>query len=170
MEDFKKAGIHTQYILTSESEETGQAFITVDEAGQNTILVYGGANMTLSATDVEMSVDAFIGADFVVAQLEVPFEAIEQAFKIARKQNITTVLNPAPAIELPKSLLELTDIIIPNETEAELLTGISINNESDMKETATYFLDLGISAVLITLGGARHVLCISRTIQNDSCV
>ena len=87
-----KAGIHTQYILTSESEETGQAFITVDEAGQNTILVYGGANMTLSATDVEMSVDAFIGADFVVAQLEVPFEAIEQAFKIARKQNITTVL------------------------------------------------------------------------------
>ena len=59
--------------------------------------------MTLSATDVEMSVDAFIGADFVVAQLEVPFEAIEQAFKIARKQNITTV-NPAPAIELPKSL------------------------------------------------------------------
>ncbi|MBW7479956.1 ribose 5-phosphate isomerase A, partial [Streptococcus pneumoniae] len=94
LEDFKKAGIHTQYILTSESEETGQAFITVDEAGQNTILVYGGANMTLSATDVEMSVDAFIGADFVVAQLEVPFEAIEQAFKIARKQNITTVLNP----------------------------------------------------------------------------
>ncbi|MDU5139368.1 ribokinase [Staphylococcus sp.] len=152
LEDFKKAGIHTQYILTSESEETGQAFITVDEAGQNTILVYGGANMTLSATDVEMSVDAFIGADFVVAQLEVPFEAIEQAFKIARKQNITTVLNPAPAIELPKSLLELTDIIIPNETEAELLTGISINNESDMKETATYFLELGISAVLITLG------------------
>lgn len=147
-----KAGIHTQYILTSESEETGQAFITVDEAGQNTILVYGGANMTLSATDVEMSAEAFIGADFVVAQLEVPFEAIEQAFKIARKQNITTVLNPAPAIELPKSLLELTDIIIPNETEAELLTGISINNESDMKETATYFLDLGISAVLITLG------------------
>ena len=59
--------------------------------------------MTLSATDVEMSADAFIGADFVVA-LEVPFEAIEQAFKIARKQNITTVLNPAPAIELPKSL------------------------------------------------------------------
>ena len=130
LEDFKKAGIHTQYILTSENEETGQAFITVDEAGQNIILVYGGANMTLSATDVEMSAEAFIGADFVVAQLEVPFEAIE----------------------LPKSLLELTDIIIPNETEAELLTGISINNESDMKETATYFLNLGISAVLITLG------------------
>ncbi len=114
--------------------------------------------MTLSATDVEMSAEAFIGADFVVAQLEVPFEAIEQAFKIARKQNITTVLNPAPAIELPKSLLELTDIIIPNETEAELLTGISINNESDMKETATYFLDLGISAVLITLGSKARIV------------
>ena len=95
--------------------------------------------MTLSATDVEMSAEAFIGADFVVAQLEVPFEAIEQAFKIARKQNITTVLNPAPQLNC-LSHLELTDIIIPNETEAELLTGISINNESDMKETATYFL------------------------------
>lgn len=125
--------------------------------------------MTLSATDVEMSVDAFIGADFVVAQLEVPFEAIEQAFKIARKQNITTVLNPAPAIELPKSLLELTDIIIPNETEAELLTGISINNESDMKETATYFRFRYICSINY-FRGARHVLCISRTIQNDSCV
>ena len=77
--------------------------------------------MTLSATDVEMSADAFIGADFVVAQLEVPFEAIEQAFKIARKQNITTVLNPAPAIELPKSLLELTDIIIPNRNGSRII-------------------------------------------------
>ena len=74
LERFQKAGIHTQYILTSENEETGQAFITVDEAGQNTILVYGGANMTLSATDVEMSAEAFISADFCSAALEVPFE------------------------------------------------------------------------------------------------
>lgn len=152
IEDFAKAQINTNYILISEDEETGQAFITVNEEGQNTILVYGGANMTLSATDVDKNKEAFSDADYVVAQLEIPIEAIEQAFKIAREHKVTTVLNPAPAVELPKSLLSLTDIIIPNETEAELLSGISIHSEKNMHQTVAYFLNLGISTVLITLG------------------
>ena len=152
IEDFAKAQINSNYILISEDEETGQAFITVNEEGQNTILVYGGANMTLSATDVDKNKEAFSDADYVVAQLEIPIEAIEQAFKIAREHKVTTVLNPAPAVELPKSLLSLTDIIIPNETEAELLSGISIHSEKNMHQTVAYFLNLGISTVLITLG------------------
>ena len=147
IEDFKEASI-----LTADNEETGQAFITVSEDGQNTILVYGGANMTLSAKDVMAAEQPITEADFVVAQLEIPIEAIEQAFKIAKANGVTTVLNPAPAIDLPKSLLTLTDIIIPNETEAELLSGISITNQDNMKETVEYFFKLGISTILITLG------------------
>lgn len=152
IEDFKEASINTEYILTADNEETGQAFITVSEDGQNTILVYGGANMTLSAKDVMAAEQPITEADFVVAQLEIPIEAIEQAFKIAKANGVTTVLNPAPAIDLPKSLLALTDIIIPNETEAELLSGISITNQDNMKETVEYFFKLGISTILITLG------------------
>ena len=152
IEDFKEASINTEYILTADNEETGQAFITVSEDGQNTILVYGGANMTLSAEDVMAAEQPITEADFVVAQLEIPIEAIEQAFKIAKANGVTTVLNPAPAIDLPKSLLALTDIIIPNETEAELLSGISITNQDNMKETVEYFFKLGISTILITLG------------------
>ena len=152
IEDFKEASINTEYILTADNEETGQAFITVSEDGQNTILVYGGANMTLSAKDVMAAEQPITEADFVVAQLEIPIEAIEQAFKIAKANGVTTVLNPAPAIDLPKSLLTLTDIIIPNETEAELLSGISITNQDNMKETVEYFFKLGISTILITLG------------------
>ena len=108
--------------------------------------------MTLSAKDVMAAEQPITEADFVVAQLEIPIEAIEQAFKIAKANGVTTVLNPAPAIDLPKSLLTLTDIIIPNETEAELLSGISITNQDNMKETVEYFFKLGISTILITLG------------------
>ncbi|MDK6297818.1 ribokinase [Staphylococcus caprae] len=152
IDDFKEASINTDYILTSENEETGQAFITVTDEGQNTILVYGGANMTLNAEDVNHGEQAIREADFVVAQLEIPIEAIEQAFKIAKAHGVTTILNPAPAIDLPDSLLSLTDIIIPNETEAERLSGISIKNEADMQQTVDYFFERGISTVLITLG------------------
>ncbi|PAK71862.1 PfkB family carbohydrate kinase, partial [Lentilactobacillus parakefiri] len=70
----------------------------------------------------------------------------------AKAHGVTTILNPAPAIDLPDSLLSLTDIIIPNETEAERLSGISIKNEADMQQTGDYFFERGISTVLITLG------------------
>lgn len=152
IDDFKAASINTECILTSNSEETGQAFITVTEDGQNTILVYGGANMTLSAADVLVAKERIAEADFIVAQLEVPVEAIEQAFSLAKEKNVTTILNPAPARELPQSLLALTDIIIPNETEAELLSGIKIIDQESMQRTVEYFFQLGIGTVLITLG------------------
>ena len=85
-------------------------------------------------------------------------EAIEQAFKIAKANGVTTVLNPAPAIDLPKSLLTLTDIIIPNETEAELLSGISITNQDNMKETVEYFFKLEFQQYLLRLGNKVHIM------------
>ena len=97
--------------------------------GQNTIYVYGGANMTMTPEDVINAKDAIINADFVVAQLEVPIPAIISAFEIAKAHDVTTVLNPAPAKALPNELLSLIDIIVPNETEAELLSGIKVTNE-----------------------------------------
>lgn len=152
LEDFKEAHIDTSYIIKSTEAKTGQAFITVNAEGQNTIYVYGGANMTMTPEDVINAKDAIINADFVVAQLEVPIPAIISAFEIAKAHGVTTVLNPAPAKALPNELLSLIDIIVPNETEAELLSGIKVTNEQSMKDNANYFLSLGIKTVLITLG------------------
>ncbi|WP_049310030.1 ribokinase [Staphylococcus aureus] len=152
LEDFKVAHIDTSYIIKTAEAKTGQAFITVNAEGQNTIYVYGGANMTMTPEDVINAKDAIINADFVVAQLEVPIPAIISAFEIAKAHGVTTVLNPAPAKALPNELLSLIDIIMPNETEAELLSGIKVTNEQSMKDNANYFLSIGIKTVLITLG------------------
>ncbi|WP_427705918.1 ribokinase [Staphylococcus parequorum] len=152
LEDFEQAHINTDYIMTTDTAQTGQAFITIDANGQNTILVYGGANMELNDTDVNKAADAIAEADYIIAQLEVPVPAIISAFKIARENNVTTILNPAPASELSKDLLTLTDIIVPNETEAELLSGIPVTDRSSMHQNAEYFLSLGMKVVIITLG------------------
>ncbi|WP_315911043.1 ribokinase [Staphylococcus aureus] len=152
LEDFKVAHIDTSFIIKTAEAKTGQAFITVNAEGQNTIYVYGGANMTMTPEDVINAKDAIINADFVVAQLEVPIPAIISAFEIAKAHGVTTVLNPAPAKALPNELLSLIDIIVPNETEAELLSGIKVTNEQSMKDNANYFLSIGIKTVLITLG------------------
>ncbi|CAC6098509.1 ribokinase [Staphylococcus aureus] len=152
LEDFKVAHIDTSYIIKTAEAKMGQAFITVNAEGQNTIYVYGGANMTMTPEDVINAKDAIINADFVVAQLEVPIPAIISAFEIAKAHGVTTVLNPAPAKALPNELLSLIDIIVPNETEAELLSGIKVTNEQSMKDNANYFLSIGIKTVLITLG------------------
>ncbi|HEH0709688.1 TPA: ribokinase [Staphylococcus aureus] len=152
LEDFKVAHIDTSYIIKTAEAKTGQAFITVNAEVQNTIYVYGGANMTMTPEDVINAKDAIINADFVVAQLEVPIPAIISAFEIAKAHGVTTVLNPAPAKALPNELLSLIDIIVPNETEAELLSGIKVTNEQSMKDNANYFLSIGIKTVLITLG------------------
>ena len=152
LEDFKVAHIDTSYIIKTAEAKTGQAFITVNAEGQNTIYVYGGANMTMTPEDVINAKDAIINADFVVAQLEVPIPAIISAFEIAKAHGVTTVLNPAPAKALPNELLSLIDIFVPNETEAELLSGIKVTNEQSMKDNANYFLSIGIKTVLITLG------------------
>lgn len=152
LEDFKVAHIDTSYIIKTAEAKTGQAFITVNAEGQNTIYVYGGANMTMTPEDVINAKDAIINADFVVAQLEVPIPAIISAFEIAKAHGVTTVLNPAPAKALPNELLSLIDIIVPNETEAELLSGIKVTNKQSMKDNANYFLSIGIKTVLITLG------------------
>ncbi|HCC5678212.1 TPA: ribokinase [Staphylococcus aureus] len=152
LEDFKVAHIDTSYIIKTAEAKTGQSFITVNAEGQNTIYVYGGANMTMTPEDVINAKDAIINADFVVAQLEVPIPAIISVFEIAKAHGVTTVLNPAPAKALPNELLSLIDIIVPNETEAELLSGIKVTNEQSMKDNANYFLSIGIKTVLITLG------------------
>lgn len=146
-------GIGLKAVQTLTGVATGQAFVIVDDEGENRILVHGGANMALTPELIQASEALIKESDCLISQFEVPLPVIEAAFKVARENDVLTILNPAPALnEVPKSLLKLTDIIIPNETETEILTGIAIQSEEDMHQAADYFHNLGIRTVIITLG------------------
>jgi ribokinase len=146
----------TDHVMFSKTAETGQAYITVsEETGDNMIYIYGGANADLKVSDVNDHKEAIIESDFVVAQLEISIDAVIAAFKIAHENGVKTILNPAPMPEtggLPEELLELTDVIAPNEHETFLLTGVAITDEESLLRNAVYYFQRGIDTVIITLG------------------
>lgn len=149
----EKENINLDGVKEVADESTGQAFITVDDSGQNSITIYSGANYAFGQDDIEQKSDLIAASDFVVAQFETPIEATIQGFKIAQQNSAKTILNPAPAItEIPVELLQVTDIIIPNETEAATITGIEVVDEKSAKKAADKLHELGVSAVIITIG------------------
>lgn len=133
-------------------ESTGVALIFVNAEGENVIGIHAGANAALSAEQVADEHARIADADALLMQLESPLESVLAAAKIAHQNNTTVVLNPAPARTLPDELLALVDIITPNETEAEKLTGIRVTNDDDAANAAQALHDKGIDTVIITLG------------------
>ncbi|MDG6235943.1 ribokinase [Glaesserella parasuis] len=149
---FEQDGINTEAISVIENQSTGLAMIQVADLGENSIVISAGANADLSEALVEQHKSHIEQADILLMQLESPLQAVAKAAKIAKKAGVKVVLNPAPAQPLPDSLLSQIDIITPNETEAEILTGIKVTNEQTAAVAANYFHQLGIETVLITLG------------------
>ncbi|MDF7672581.1 ribokinase [Lactobacillus sp. ESL0701] len=149
----KEEGIDVSGIATIENESTGQAFISVDDEGQNSITIYAGANYAFGADEIAQKSALITDSDFVIAQFETPIAATIKGFEIARARGIKTILNPAPAMtEIPRGLLQLTDMIAPNETEAETITGVHVVDETSAKQAAAKLHDLGVAAVIITIG------------------
>lgn len=144
--------VDIEYISVDNSNPTGMAVIIVDKDANNSIIVVPGANMKIESSDVQKAREVIIMSKLIVAQFETPFEATIEAFKIAKDNNVVTILNPAPAREIPDELLGLTDIIIPNETEAYELTKIKIDTENSIKAAAEKFLERGAKYAIITLG------------------
>ncbi|MEG9499711.1 ribokinase [Mannheimia indoligenes] len=149
---FEKDDINTRPIKSVANEMTGIAMIQVAESGENSIVISAGANGHLDETVVAEFQSEITQADCLLMQLETPLPAIIQAAKIAKENNTQVVLNPAPARALPDELLSLLDMITPNETEAEILTGIKVVDEASAKLAAQAFHQKGIEKVLITLG------------------
>ena len=133
-------------------ESTGVALIFVNGEGENVIGIHAGANAALSVEQVEAEKARIAGAQALLMQLESPLESVLAAAKIAHQHQTTVVLNPAPARDLPDELLSLIDIITPNETEAEKLTGIRVENDDDAAKAARVLHEKGIGIVMITLG------------------
>ncbi|KJY57268.1 Ribokinase [Lactobacillus kimbladii] len=149
----KREGINTQGIITAKKESTGQAFITVDDNGQNAITIYAGANYAFGPAEVEQNQDLIKDSDFLIAQFETPLAATIKGFEIANDAGVKTILNPAPGMaKNPADLLKLTDIITPNETEAETITGIKVTNEKTAQMAAVKLHNQGVKIVIITIG------------------
>lgn len=144
--------IDVKYVFKDNKEATGMAIIMVNENGNNSIIVVSGSNMAINEEEVEVSVEKIKESDILISQFEVSEKIILKVFKKAKELEKITILNPAPAKKINEELLQVTDIIIPNETEAEVLTGIKINTLEDANKAGQIFLEKGIKFVVITLG------------------
>ena len=150
---FEKEGMNTSYVLSTPDCASGVALIFVDAKGENSIVVAGGANNDLRPEDIDKIAD-FGDYNIVLAQLEIPLDTMEHIGALCKKNGVKLVLNPAPAQPLSRELLECVDIITPNETEAELLTGIKVTDEESAAKAAGALCALGVKRVIITLGSA----------------
>lgn len=145
-------GVDAQFVAEDSQAATGVALISVDERGQNSIVVVPGANGRVGKSDVDAAREAIRNARVVVAQLEIPIEAVAQAMRAAHGAGALTILNPAPAHPLPPELLQNVDVIMPNETEAGQLTNMSVTDFASATIAAEALQKLGARRVIITLG------------------
>src|SRR5882757_6614116 len=148
---FIRSGINVEHVQR-DKVPSGVALIFVAKDGENSIGVGSGANAKLSPTDVRKAKTAFAVATAVVMQLETPRETVQAAADLAHAKGALVILNPAPAQPLPDSLLKKLSILTPNETEAELLTGIQVIDDASCSRAADILLRKGVKTVIITLG------------------
>jgi ribokinase len=144
--------IDTSPVEAISGATTGVALIFVNAEGENVIGIDAGANKAVTPEYLNRYQQNIIEASALLMQLESPLETVIAAAKLAKQHNTQVILNPAPACDLPAELLSLVDIITPNETEAERLTGVQVNNNDDAARAAKVLHEKGIDTVIITLG------------------
>jgi ribokinase len=153
LDTLKKNRIDTSQIIEREELQTGVAGIMVDKStGKNAINVITGAPSTLTNEDIKDKIEIIKKSKIFLTQLEIPKEVTLNCLKIAKENNVLTILNPAPASSLSKDFFNYIDYFTPNETEAEFYTGIKITNQNKAKLASEKLLNLGIKKVIITLG------------------
>ena len=158
LSNFQKVAVHTEYVVQTKEAPSGVALITVDDAGDNVIVVAPGANLKLSPEDVKKAQSAIASSGAVAAQLEVPLETVEFAARLANDACVPFILDPAPAQKLSDEFLQMVDILTPNETEAEILTGVEVTDEDSALAAAKDLLQRGVKAVILTMGAKGFLL------------
>jgi ribokinase len=154
MQLLEDEGIHVDFIATDPENPSGVALITVDAKGENSIVVAPGSNGTLSPADFDLALSVLDESDLVLLQLEIPLSTVGHVAEMASQRGKKVVLNPAPADQLPDSLFKNIYLITPNETEAELLTGIRATNPETAQKAANILKEKGVKEVIITMGSA----------------
>ena len=158
IENFKKLGIDTSHVRQVEGLSSGVAPIFVEPDGQNRILVVKGANDALKPADVDAAAEMLKSTDCIVLQFEIPLDTVYYAIAFAHKHGIRCILNPAPGQAVDMSALQGLDYFVPNESEAETITGLAVRSIDDAKRCAEKLVADGIRRVIITLGAKGSLL------------
>ncbi len=151
-ETLAREGIDLTYLKRHPSEPTGTAVILVAQTGQNSIVVVPAANLGIRPEDIARLEPIMASFDALLLQLEIPLDTVEAALELARKAGVLSILDAGPAQQIPDSLLRLADIVSPNETEAEALTGIAVANPDDARHAAEKLLARGARMAVMKLG------------------
>lgn len=158
LDNLESVGVLVKHVQRDPEAASGVALIVVDDHGENSIVVASGANMQITEGDIAAAEEVISEAVVLVLQLEVPLRVVTKAAQIAHDNQVPVILNPAPAMSLPGYLLSLVDILVPNESETFLLTGLSAESQSELENAASSLLGLGIGTVIITLGSRGSLL------------
>jgi ribokinase len=158
IENFRKQGIDATHVRQVEGLSSGVAPIFVEASGQNRIIVVKGANDALKPADVDAAGETLKAADCIVLQFEIPLETVYYTISFARKHGIRSILNPAPAQPVDLAALKGLDYFVPNEHEAEAITGVPVKNVEEAKKCAAKLVAAGIRRVIITLGANGSLL------------
>lgn len=156
---FDEEGINTRYLLSDDELPSGVALITVDQRGENSIVVAPGANGNLFPRHLEEALGEIADADIILMQLEIPMETVDFVAKYATSKNVTVILDPAPANDLSAELLSHINIITPNQTEAEMLSGIKVHDIESAKKAAEAIYARGVTHVIVTMGPLGAAIC-----------
>ncbi|MGC8667575.1 MAG: ribokinase [Chthonomonadales bacterium] len=159
------AGVNTAYIVRDDTAPSGVALIFVDGSGQNSIVVAPGANSRLSPADVDAARPAFEAASVVVLQLEIPLDTVTRAIELAKELEKTVLLNPAPVPSQPLPMAGV-DVVTPNEVEAAMLLGHSIQSPYEARDAAVALVRrLGVGAAVVTMGARGAVVATMDRVQ-----
>lgn len=154
LDNLKSMNVNVSGIREIEDGTTGQAFITVDDKGDNSIIIIAGANGMVTKELIDKNVQFIKASDIVIMQLEIPLAIVEYVKEIAVKERKTVIIDPAPAVSgIPDSFWEGIDYIKPNETELAILTGLELETKEDLVRGARMMIDKGVKNVIVTLGG-----------------
>ncbi len=158
IQNFQKLGIDATHVKQIDGVSSGVAPIFVEPNGQNRIFVVKGANDLLKPTDVDAAADLLKSVDCIVLQFEIPLETVYYCVKFAEKNRIRCIVNPAPAQPVDLKQLSGLDYFVPNESEAETITGLPVQNVDQAKKCSEKFLAGGVKRIIITLGANGSLL------------
>ncbi len=156
---YEREGLSTAGIHVSDKVKTAIGLVYLTPSGDNCIGIYMGANEELTAEEVSSAMSTFMPAKVVTAQLESPDEAVLEAFTIAKRHHAITLLNTAPARKVDRRIIELTDIMTPNESEARLMAGVDVGDQGvSLEDVATGLMEMGPVALVVTRGSKGSIL------------
>ena len=158
VKNFAAFGIDTTHVNIANGVSSGVAPIFVEPNGQNRIIVVKGANDALMPGDVDAAAATLLGVDTIILQFEIPLETVYYAVQFARQHNIRCIVNPAPALPVRLAELAAADYFVPNESEAEAITGLPVHSIDDARQCATSLLQKGFRSVILTLGARGSLL------------